>query len=103
MTFAKQLPRKKPKKKESKMKIIINQTAAALDPSATTENPEQSLANYVAELTREILKEYPESDVEHNEIDDTYAFTVSDDPDGSIAAEIQEISEAVYETGNFWA
>ena len=85
------------------MKIVINQTAAALDPSATTENPEQSLANYVAELTREIKKAYPEAEIEHNEIDDTYSFRVSDDPDGSIAEEIQEISEAVYETGNFWA
>jgi uncharacterized coiled-coil DUF342 family protein len=85
------------------MKITINQTAEALDPNSTTENPEQSLVNYIAELTKEIQKAYPEAEVEHNEIDDTYSFRVSDDPDGSIAEEIQEISESVYETGNFWA
>ena len=91
------------KTKDTKMKITINQTAEALDTNATTENPEQSLANYVESMTKEILKVYPEAEVSHNEIDVSFGFTVSDDPDGSIAGEIQEISETVYKTGNFWA
>lgn len=85
------------------MKITINQTAESLDPNETTENPEQSLANYIAELTAAILRDYPEAQIEHNDTDHTYAIRVSDDPDGSIGDDIQEISERVYETGNFWA
>lgn len=87
----------------TKMKITINYTADALDPNNTAEDAEQSLRNYIAELTAEIQKEFPGADIEHAEIDDTYQFRVSDDPDGSIADEVQSISERVYETGNFWA
>jgi len=82
--------------------ITINQTAEGLDPNATTENPEQSLCEYIKELSKEILKDYPEAEITHNEIEDTKSITISDDPNGLISERVQEISEDVYEAGNFW-
>jgi type IV secretory pathway TrbF-like protein len=84
------------------MKITINQTAAALDPHSTTTDPDQSLVNYILELTAAIRQKYPDAVIEHHDIDDTYAIRVTDDPAGDIAAELQGLSEQVYATGNFW-
>ena len=90
----------------NKITITLNQTADNLDPNHTSSNPHESLAAYLKEVEARIKAVYPDADVDHNEIDDTYAFrVVCDDPEQyeEIMQEVQDITESVYELGNFWA
>lgn len=90
------------------MRITINQTVNGLDPNSTSENGAESLKNYIAEVTAEIHKQYPNAWVIHKEVDETYAFRVDTDQDDHLShmgygQSVQEIIERVYECGNFWA
>jgi hypothetical protein len=95
------------------MKITIRTAADSLDSNATC-TPEQaakSLANYCAEVNREIAKLYPEAEVEH--IEEDYCdigirvtgvpLNEERDEQAEIEDAIQRIVEDVFETGNFWA
>ena len=88
------------------MTITLNQTVNSLDPNRTSENGADSLNNYIAEVSAEIRKEYPDAEIIHNEVEDTYAFRVDADDSclhEEVTQNVQEITEAVYECGNFWA
>lgn len=89
------------------MKITLYQTAESLDPSAITENPSASLAGYVKEVT-EALKQSFDCEIDHVEQDNTHSWKLTDltieqeiNRD-EIEREIQDITETVFQVGNFW-
>ena len=88
------------------MNITLIQSADNLDPNSTAENPEQSLKNYVNEVTAAIRAEWSEAEVDHRDEDGTYAWTLTgyekSDRD-QVEFRIQAITEEIFEAGNFWA
>ena len=87
------------------MTITLNQTTNTLDPNGTTADPEESLVGYIDYVTAALENAFPGVEVTHNNEDDTKAFSVAlaaDEDYYETSDEIQRITEAVYETGNFW-
>jgi hypothetical protein len=87
------------------MKITLIQCAADLDPENTTSDPDASLDAYIAEVSSELRKEFPDCEIEHSDDSGTYSFRLTEyDGDDYYEVEdtIQRITETVYETGNFW-
>ena len=87
------------------MKITLIQCAADLDPADTTTNPDASLAAYIAEVTRELRRAFPDCEIEHRDESGTYSFRLTDYEMADrehVEDTIQRITETVYETGNFW-
>jgi hypothetical protein len=87
------------------MKITLFQTADGLDPAGLADNPMQSLMGYIKEVSAEILKVYPDIEIEHKNEDAIRSFRLYTDLDDQSEIEdtIQTIGEDVYATGNFWA
>lgn len=85
--------------------LTIYYSPDQLDPNDTTTNAEKSLQNYFKEVEREIKKEYPDMEVYcYHYLGQSSHFSLryeGDDRD-EIMSRIQEITETVYEVGNFW-
>jgi hypothetical protein len=90
------------------MKITIRGTTDSLDPNNTCNNPEQSLANYNAELDAAILAEYPDAEIIHENMDDCSGIIVVGQTEDERRAEdeirdfVQRAGEDIYAAGNFW-
>jgi len=87
------------------MKITIYTTQSSLDPSASvrTEEFPAILASYEKEIETEILKSYPNAEINfRNDSDQNWSLSYDGDDRDEVGRDLQEIMESVFETGNFW-
>jgi hypothetical protein len=88
------------------MKITIYHNQNTIDPSATYSDDSfpAVMASLEAEYTREILKAFPEAEVEFVHEDSTHGHVISGlERQEDEGYEVQHIMETVYEAGNFWS
>lgn len=83
------------------MKITIYGTASELDPAATSDS-QKSLNAYFLELESELQKAFPEAEIDSQERSGNFRLNYDGDNRDDVIFEIQQITEEVYETGNFW-
>lgn len=91
----------------SNITVTIRTTADSLDPNATASNPEQSLANYRAEIDAAIQNKFPGAEIIHIDADDLRGITIrgvyDNDHADYVERTVQNICEDIYAQGNFWA
>jgi len=88
------------------MKITLYTTPDSLDPHDTVTDVSSSLVSYRRSVDRELIKHFPDAEIEHVEQDNTCSFRISGVDDQSALdyaqTTIQGVIESVYETGEFW-